>query len=266
MPIRIMAQSLMALVLLFATPVYAVNIERCSMVSEGLTKVISFTARTAAGTEVTLKGLITAPDGEGPFPAIVMLPGAEGLVTPYCYRAVVERLVGWGYITLIPAGTTARDSKGKNHLQYSFLDQVNYAHGGAAVLLTMRQVDPARISVWGHSRGGLSVLHGAASEEKSFGTIFRAAVAAAPQCPANATPPSIPLLLLIGSEDLSVSVDACSDLAAHLEGAPGFEFLLIPNAGHAYWAPSTPQYNRTGAELAEKRLEAFLRSALEIRP
>lgn len=261
-----MTRCLVAFVFVFATPAYAVNVELCSMVSEGRTNVISFAVQTAAGTKVTLKGLLTVPHGEGPFPSVVMLSGADGLFTPYCYRAIVERFVDWGYITLVPAATTARDKKGKELLQYSFLDQVHYAQGAAAMLRTMREADPSRIGVWGHSRGGLSVLHGAASEEGSFGLVFRAAVAAAPQCPASATPPAMPLLLLIGSEDLQVSVEACADLAVQLERAPGFEFLLIPDAGHVFWAPSTSQYNQAGAELAEERLEAFLRRALEIRP
>ncbi len=86
---------------------------------------------------------------------------------------------------------------------------------------------------------------------------FRAAVAASPECPAKA-PPTIPLLVLIGTEDTDVNVDWCIDYAAQLEDVSAFEFLLIPNAGHVYWAPGTPKYNETAAKLAERRLKTFL--------
>ena len=87
---------------------------------------------------------------------------------------------------------------------------------------------------------------------------FRAAVAAAPLCPAKAVPPTIPLLVLIGTEDTSSPADWCVDYAAQLEDVSGFEFLLIPNAGHSYWAPGAPEYDETAAKLAEGRLKAFL--------
>ncbi len=86
---------------------------------------------------------------------------------------------------------------------------------------------------------------------------FRAAVAASPECLAKG-PPTIPLLVLIGSEDAAVPVDWCIDYAAQLEDVSAFEFLLIPNAGHVYWAPDAPKYNETAAKLAESRLKAFL--------
>ncbi len=38
----------------------------------------------------------------------------------------------------------------------------------------------------------------------------------------------------------------------------GFEFVLIPEAGHLYWAPGSVQYNETAAELAAGRLKEFL--------
>jgi dienelactone hydrolase len=86
---------------------------------------------------------------------------------------------------------------------------------------------------------------------------FRAAVAASPECPTKA-PPTIPLLVLIGSEDAAVPVDWCIDYAAQLEDVSAFEFLLIPNAGHLYWVPEWPEYDETAAKLAERRLKAFL--------
>lgn len=94
-------------------------------------------------------------------------------------------------------------------------------------------------------------------------TPFRAAVAAAPDCPVNAVPPIIPLLVLIGAEDTESSADWCINFAAQLENISEFEFLLIPNANHSYWAPGTKGYNEAAAKLAERRLKTFLAKHLK---
>jgi dienelactone hydrolase len=226
------------------------------MVAEGRAEVIGFDAETADGRQVRLKGLLTRPDGTGPYSAMVMLPGSGGLFTPSCYGAVVEQFVNWGFVALVVAPTTARERSGNKLFQYSFVDLGKYAQGAASALAAEPLVDPARIGLWGHSRGG-AAANDVASSAGGKQSAFRAAVAASPECPAK-SPPTIPLLVLIGTEDTAVAVDWCINYAAQLKDVGGFEFLLIPNAGHIYWAPGTPKYNETAANLAERRLKAFL--------
>ncbi len=253
---RLLTPSLYAVALLVASSAYAVDVNQCWMVAEGRAEVISFDAETADGRQVTLNGLLSSPDGTGPFPAIVMAGGGGGLYTPYCYGAVVEQFVNWGFVTLIVAPTTARDGSGNQLFQYSFVDLGNYAHGAASALTIVPQVDATRIGLWGHSRGGHAVIDVVSSAGGKQST-FRAAVAASPECLAKA-PPTIPLLVLIGTEDTAVPVDWCIDYAAQLEDVSAFEFLLIPNADHFYWMPGWPEYNETAAKLAERRLKTFL--------
>jgi dienelactone hydrolase len=73
-------------------------------------------------------------------------------------------------------------------------------------------------------------------------------------------------LVLIGAEDTEVSVDWCTHFAAQLGNVSGFEFLLIPDAHHLYWATGTTGYNETAAKLAEKRLKTFLAKHLKTLP
>ena len=251
---RSLTPGLCAVALLVASSAYAVDVNQCWMVAEGRAEVISFDAETADGRQVTLKGLLSSPDGTGPFQGIVMLPGR--LITPYCYGAVVEQFVNWGFVTLVVTPTTARDGSGNQLFQYSFVDLGNYALGAASALTTVPQVDATRIGLWGHSRGGAAVID-VISSAGGKQSAFRAAVAASPECPTKARP-TIPLLVLIGTEDTVVVVDWCIDYAAQLEDVSAFEFFLIPNAGHLYWAPGAPKYNETAAKLAERRLKAFL--------
>lgn len=244
--------------LLVAGPARAVDINLCSIVADGRAEIVSFSARMADGTAVTLDGILAGPAGAGPFPAIVMLPGGHGLRTPYCYRSVVERLVGWGYVALIVAGTTARDSDGRQISEYSFADLARYAHGAAAAAAKLPPVDPPRIGLWGHSHGGLSAIEAVSHGGETPGAGFRAAVAAAPVCPARAVPITTPLLLVIGDRDADVPVSSCVDFAAALEGVDGFEFQLLSGAGHLYWISRIPGYDQAAAMLAEARLKSFL--------
>jgi len=254
---RALNVALCTAVLAAASPAAAVDIRQCAMVAEGRAEIVNFEAERADGSRVRLDGLLSTPDGAGPFPVVVMQPGSAGLVVPYCYGAVVAQLTDWGLATLVVAPTTARDGSGAPMPQYSFADLARYGHGAAAALSALPQIDPARIGLWGHSRGGHAVLEAVTRGDGPPG-MFRAAVAVAPECLAKGLP-SIPLLLVIGTADRVVSVDWCKDYAASVSDAAGFEFLLLADAGHAYWAPAAPDYDEAAAMLAAARLMAFLR-------
>ena len=56
------------------------------------------TTKTKAGDFVILKGKLTKPQGNGPFPAIVMLHGCRGI--DKAQDAWAERFATWGYVAL----------------------------------------------------------------------------------------------------------------------------------------------------------------------
>ena len=126
---------------------HAVDVNQCAMVAEKLATSIEIPAQRHDGQSVKLKGILAKPDGNGPHPAIVMLHGSTGLITPYCYGAVVQQFLATGHVVLLPASTTAHEAGGNPILDYSFLDQVNYAHGAAAKLNSMDIVHSQRIGV-----------------------------------------------------------------------------------------------------------------------
>lgn len=225
------------------------------MVANGRSTITPLHAVLDDGRSVTLKGVLTKPKGNGTFPIVLILPGGGGLVTPYCYQALIEPFADWGIATLVIASTTAQEIDGKELFQYSFVDQADHALGALRTLDTLSGIDPNRVAIWGFSFGGLTALE-MSTNPKYNSDRLKAIIAAAPICPAKATPPHTPLFVQIGSQDTQVSVSACTDLAAKWSGANDFEFQLLADAPHVFWRHSTegPKAMRRTKEFLADRL------------
>ena len=257
MRLRLLAIGMGIVALLASRLAHAVNVEHCTMVANGPASVISFSAQTTDGRIVSLNGILFGPLNKRKTPALVMLPGSNGLVVPYCYGAIARQFADFGIISLIVAPTTARDQKGSQFPNYSFSDLARYADGAADALAGFDQVDGNRIGLWGHSRGGLAVIE-AITADTPGKFPFVAAVATAPICPARAKQPRVPMLLMIGEKDTDVSVSSCVKFAEMQSKVSTFDFQLLPKAGHSFWASDTPGYVAASAELATTRLKKFL--------
>jgi dienelactone hydrolase len=64
---------------------------------------VTFESKTKAGEILKLTGILTIPNGKGPFPAVVMLCGSGGLKNKDDARqqkSWAERLMSWGYASL----------------------------------------------------------------------------------------------------------------------------------------------------------------------
>ena len=231
-------------------------IKKCPQVADGRAQVVEFDGKTVSGTPVKLLGLLTKPTGEGPFPGLVILPGSNGLIVPYCYSSIAPTFLEWGFATLTVAPRTARERDGTPRYIYSFADHGNYGFAGARTLGSFDFVDKDRIVLWGHSNGGVAVI-----DAVNFGgdklDVYRAAVAAAPYCPGEARPPGIPLLVVTGENDREVQPEFCTAYAKQLEETEGFQFLLLPDTGHSYWAKLADDYNATAHKLAAEQVKAF---------
>ena len=74
---------------------------------------ITVPSRTEAGGQLQLPAVLRKPSGNGPFPAVVLLSGCEGVANLDPLNAKqqaqwIERLVGWGYVALMPDSFTPR--------------------------------------------------------------------------------------------------------------------------------------------------------------
>ena len=65
---------------------------------------VTFKGTSKTGEALMLKGILEKPQGEGPFPAVVMLHGASGILgidgTGKAFSTWSQRLAGWGYVSL----------------------------------------------------------------------------------------------------------------------------------------------------------------------
>ena len=231
---RLLLLALLGMVSLAASPVLAAEIQKCSMVVNGESTVLTFDGQAADGHAVTVEGILTKPDGDGPFPLVVMLPGDGGLVTPYCNGIWARKFASWGYASVVVAVTTGRNDSGERRVHYTFLDVVEYARFVAADLLGSPDIDGNRIGLWGFSRGGLSALE-IATGTGFPGGAFKAVVALAPHCPSRSKPPQIPVVIMHGTADAVIPVDVCTRYADRMTGSPGFEFITLNGAQHVFW-------------------------------
>ena len=233
----------------------AADIAKCEAVANGSAEVLDIHAALDDGRTVTLKGILTRPSIEDPVPAVIMLAGDGSLTPPYCHGALARQFVSWGYAALILASSTASDGEGTRLYQYSFRDQANHARGAAVALGAMANIDSGRIAVWGHSRGGLTALE-LALHPRGDSRLFRAIISAAPHCPAKFDALRRPLLLIVGSGDVVVSVQACREFADRMAAGAGFEFLLLPDARHLFWLE--PDAAQVSAQHMRRFLDAHV--------
>jgi dienelactone hydrolase len=220
----------------------------------GPVEVVSFAGEPRDGrAPARLEGVLSVPQGAGPFPALVMLHGCTGLRTrtgaiQAKLRFWVEHLGALGYATLLVDSFTPRgidEVCTGRHMLSPVRDRADDARGGLRYLQGRTDIEPSRIGLLGWSNGAaatLSVLFDEGSAERDF----RAAVAFYPNCtrtyPGGPTfRPYVPLYILVGALDDWTPAAPCMEIVdrARAAGAP-IAIKVYPGAHHAFDAPSTP--------------------------
>ncbi|GEL94608.1 hypothetical protein CCO02nite_12660 [Cellulomonas composti] len=118
--------------------------------------------------DLTITGILALPDGDGPFPAVVVVHGYEPPASYRRERATLgeqRALVEAGYAVLAPdlrgygsSDAGATDSWADQEVGAT---QDVVAAVGALAAGGVPQVDPSRIGLLGHSQGGRIVLNAA---------------------------------------------------------------------------------------------------------
>jgi dienelactone hydrolase len=111
---------------------------------------------TDLGTAYSLEGVLFAPPGSGPFPAVVISHGKGG--TPYHYAAQVGRvMVGWGLVVIGTMYTHAPDAQDAGNLPDGpdGASDANVARANKAreLLSCLGNVDLNYVAAHGHSMG-----------------------------------------------------------------------------------------------------------------
>jgi dienelactone hydrolase len=199
------------------------------------------------------------PDGDGPFPAIVLLHDCSGL-GPRSSGAPARwaaEFTARGYVVAIPDSFTARGFGGgvctmpnPERAAVAPARRVQDARATLDYLASLSFVDRTRVGLMGGSHGGTTVLAAMAApaggkHAGGHAQSFAAAVALYPGCAAaarrsddaesTAYRPLAPLLILIGDKDDWTPAEPCRRLAdrAQRDGHP-VAIKVYPGVHHAF--------------------------------
>ena len=191
---------------------------------------------------------LAKPEGQGPFPAVVLIHGCSGTERNTAHQTVWRGLGAHaallnenGYVTLIvdsfgPRRITDGCQTGGKY----FPLQVSDAHAAFDHLASLPFVDADRVGLVGLSLGGGTAIRVAASGHGRASPGYSAVVAYYPYCSDFFYRFDLPLLILIGAEDDWTPARLCRNLAPH---APDrVELVVYPDAHHSFDLPMQGPY------------------------
>ena len=222
------------------------------------------------GSELDLPALLLKPDGDGPFPAVVIAHDCSGLGPKSSGgpKRWAEQLVPQGYVVLIPDSFTPRgfpdgvclaNVRGRESIDYP--QRAADVLGALAALRTLPYVDGNRVGIMGASHGGSTTLMtlsapvgGFLAEAKENG--FVAGIALYPRCDAaygewsvmrqggtrgpmsahfGTYKPLVPLLILAGELDDWTPAEPCRQMVERSRAAGhAISIVVYPNAHHSF--------------------------------
>lgn len=185
-------------------------------------------------------GIFYSPDGDGPFPTVVLMHGCSGL-SPKVLQGLKSHAKFFtdnGYAAFIldsfalrgkPDGNCFSQDTGYAERSYRPAD----AYGAIKFLATLPNVDSTNFFVMGQSQGGVTVLYMADARFRVRGLVdFNAVAAYYPGCfvPAKL---KYPVLVLGGAADTWTSMYACLYRNGKDLGRP-YNAIAYENAHHAF--------------------------------
>jgi dienelactone hydrolase len=204
---------------------------------------VAFNANTVGGPGSNARAELYTPPGRGPFPAVVVLHGCDGVGRHY--REWAQRLADWGYVAILVDSFRPRGvSNTCNHgMDMPPLTQAHDAFDAADYLRTQPNVRGDRIGVMGFSHGGWAVLKAvlAGTVQQDQATPFVAAVAFYPGCETPGSPLATDTLILIGDADDWTPLDRCRRWYEQVQrGGHVLAMKVYPGALHGFDAPHMP--------------------------
>jgi dienelactone hydrolase len=218
------------------------------------------------GETLELKAYLSKPEGDGPFPAVVLLHGCSG-VAPRS-RMWAERLNDWGYATLLVDSFGPRWVVNGCHGEVSKEERAYDAYAAKTYLGNNPSIDPNRIALMGFAHGGETAMC-AINEECSHDSSespFAAAIAFYPNCTGNMKSNTSPLLVLIGENDDWTPAEQCHDLNEKPRGGHDANFAFYADAYHCFDVPGCNKiymghrvkYDKPAADDAQLKVKEFL--------
>ena len=197
-------------------------------------------SNTAEMPRLDLWAKLFVPDGHGPFPVVIVVPGSLGLQPHHLAHAATITDAGIAACAIDPFGPRNVVSTVDNQVQYSFAASAWDVLATAELLASRPEIDASRIGAQGHSRGGSAVLSAASVHLAAAADAPRLAgvYAAYPWCGHQFLNPAVGstrVRAIIGDLD-----DWCSptQVQAHIHAirvAGGDASVrIVPNAHHSF--------------------------------
>ena len=200
---------------------------------------------------------LAKPEGDGPFPTVVLTHGCSGIERNTSHQTVwrglnqhARLLNDYGYVTLIVDSFGARritDGCQTGGKYYPL--QVNDAHAAFDHLASLPYVDADRVGFVGQSLGGGTALRLALgstidSRTREGQGSYAALVAYYPWCEGpRAFELARPFLVLIGEKDDWTPASRCIAMHSLAEiAAPDMELVVYPDAHHSFDLPMRGPY------------------------
>ena len=225
---------------------------------------------------VALKAYRAQPAGKGPFPTVLVVQEIFG-VHEYI-RDVCRRLARQGYQAIAPNLFQRQGDPAGIDSVADILAKVVSKVPDAQVLADLDATaawaaanggDPARLGITGFCWGGRITWLYAAHNPKLkagvawYGRLTGVASAMTPQHPIDVVDKiSAPVLGLYGAKDQGIPVSDVDDMKADLAKAgKRAEFVVYPDAGHAFHADYRPSYRAADAADGWGRLLAWFKAS-----
>jgi dienelactone hydrolase len=218
----------------------------------------TITVASAASGE-KIPATLLKPDGDGPFPAVVIAHDCSGLGprSSGSPKRWADVLVPQGYVVIMPDSFSSRGIENgvcffgvRNRERATYPIRAEDAHGALAALREMKFVDGARVGVMGGSHGGSTTLTAMLKDG------FAAGIALYPRCDwtygqwsimrrnGNLGPmaahfgtyaPTAPTLILTGEIDDWTPAEPCRVMTekSRAAGHP-MEIKIYPGAHHSF--------------------------------
>ncbi|EHL99491.1 Tat pathway signal sequence domain protein [Acetobacteraceae bacterium AT-5844] len=217
------------------------------------------------GNSGTMRGYLVQPEGNGPFPAVLVLHENRGL-NPYI-EDVARRLAIEGFLALAPdglfpvGGYPGNDDDGRA-LQAG-LDQGKLRTDmlNSARFLKAHALSSGKLGVTGFCWGGstTNALAVALGADLQAGVPFYGAAAETASVPAI----KAPLLIQYAEHDQRINAMwPAFEAALKANGVP-YEMHIYPGTQHGFHNNSTPRYDEAAAQLAWSRTIAFFKRLLD---
>jgi dienelactone hydrolase len=233
-----------------------------------------------------LSGLLRRPDGEGPFPAIVLLP-ACGHQAGSVDQVWGQALLSWGFVTLTLDVFTPRGVVGKKTcISAAPPGLAEDAYRGLNVLAARKYIDQKHVFVIGFGRSSSLVFAAIERDgvERAAKRRFRGGVAFyPPACGAVKGDTTEAVLIIAGARD--PALEACRNLAEgnddmgisrHRGAGVPIELAVMAGAYSGFDLPEFEkpldvegyhiEYSQSATDQAKEKLRQFLQSMMEQRP